>query len=83
MRITAAERARIDRAAEALGVTTSAYVRARVLGPGPDVGGWRAVYKLVLGLVGAAERGEDPVRSAQDFEAAFKRVALTVFPDSD
>ena len=83
MRVTEAERDRIARAAAAAGSTPSAYARARVLSPGPDVDAWRAVYRLVLGVREAAERGEDPLETAQRTLAAFREIALTVLPAND
>lgn len=80
MRVTEAERDRIARAAAVAGSTPSAYARARVLSAGPDVDAWRAVYRLVLRVREAAERGEDPLATAQQLEAAFREIALTVLP---
>lgn len=83
MRVTEAERDRIARAAAAAGSTPSAYARSRVLNPGPDVDAWRAVYRLVLRVREAAERGDDPVETARQVEAEFREIALTVLPADD
>lgn len=83
MRVTEAERDRIARAAAAAGSTPSAYARARVLSPGPDVDAWRAVYRLVLRVREAAERGDDPIGTARQIETAFREIALTVLPADD
>lgn len=82
MRMTEDERDRISRAAEVAGVTASAYARSRVLGPGPDVMGWRAVYTLIQQHSAAIERGDDPAESARQLERGFREVALTVFPEA-
>ncbi len=83
MRVTEAERDRIARAAAVAGATPSAYARARVLSAGPDVDAWRAVYRLVLRVREAAERGDDALETAQQLEAAFREIALTVLPADD
>lgn len=82
MRMTERERDRINQAAAAAGVTASAYARSRVLGPGPDVVGWRAVHALIQEHRAALERGDNPVESARRLEAGFREVALGVFPEA-
>ena len=49
IRLRPSERARVAQAAEALGVSASAYARSRLLGASPDVAAWRGVYQLILG----------------------------------
>ena len=78
-RLSPSECDRIDGAAEGVGMTTSAYLRSRVFGPGPDVAAWRRVYELVVELEAEAERNPVPAERVGQFKAAFEGVALGVF----
>ncbi|PAP74560.1 plasmid mobilization protein [Rubrivirga marina] len=80
-RLSPSECDRIDRAAAEVGMTTSAYLRSRVLGPGPDVAAWRRAYELVRELEAEAERGPVSAERVGRLRAAFEEVALTVFPE--
>ena len=83
VRLRPAERERVERAAEALGFSASAYVRARVLGPEPNIEAWRAAYQLVLDLDQAANEGAVPVETVRQFREAFEALARSVFPESE
>ncbi len=78
-RVSATEAARIDDAAEAIGMTTSAYVRSRMLGPGPDVAAWRAVYARIRRLADACD-GTPASFLVQAFKDDFERIARSVPP---
>ena len=79
-RLSPSECDRIDGAADGVGMTTSAYLRSRVFGPGPDVAAWRRTYELVVEL--EAEAGDGPVSAERvgRLRADFERVALSVLP---
>ena len=78
-RLSPSECDRIDGAAEGVGMTTSAYLRSRVFGPGPDVAAWRRVYELVVELEAEAERDPVPAERVGQFRVAFEGVALGLF----
>ena len=80
-RLSPSECDRIDGAAEGVGMTTSAYLRSRVFGPGPDVAAWRRVYELVVELEAEAERDPVPAERVGQFRAAFEGVALGLFQE--
>ena len=82
-RLSPSECDRIDGAASAVGMTTSAYLRSRVLGPGPDVAAWRRVYELLREL--EAEAGEGPIDlgRVQRLRSSFEEVALGLFSDDE
>lgn len=82
-RLSPSECDRIDSAASGVGMTTSAYLRSRVLGPGPDVAAWRRVYEWVRELEAeAAERSVDAERVRQ-LRASFEEVALGLFSEEE
>ena len=83
VRLRPAERERVERAAEVLGFSASAYVRSRVLGPEANIEAWRAAYQLVLDLDEAADRGDVPPETVRQFREAFEGLARTVFPESE
>ena len=82
-RVTLEQRAQLYRVAESLGVKPASYIRARLFGPGVDVHAWRGVHRLALAMVEAAESGDDPVETAQQFLRDFREIALTLFPEPD
>ena len=84
IRMTQDDRDRIDRAAAASGMAPSTYARARLLGDGRDVPGWRTVYALIQDHVAAAERAGDPdsVERARRLYSGFSEVVRLVFPES-
>ena len=86
VRLKPGERARIDRLAEVLGVTTAAYVRSRLLDPGPDVAAWRGAYQLLLSLVedvAAAGAAPEVVARVREFQEGFEAHAASVFPQDE
>ena len=83
VRLRPAERERIERAAEALGFSASAYVRTRALGPDANIEGWRRAYELVLDLDEVADRGDVPAEAVRQFRGAFEALARAVFPDAE
>lgn len=75
-------RARLDRAAAALGLPAPAYARARLLDPGPDQAAWRRAYHLVLDAVHDAHAAglPDPAADAVDrLQTEFETLAAAVF----
>ena len=64
-------------------MTTSAYLRSRVLGPGPDVAAWRRAYELLCELEADAAEGPVDAERVQRVKREFEEVALAVFPDED
>ena len=82
-RLSPSECDRIDSAASGAGMTTSAYLRSRVLGPGPDVAAWRRVYELLREL--EAEASESPVDAerVRQLKASFEEVALGLFSEEE
>ncbi len=76
-RLSAQEGARIDGAARALGMTTSAYVRSRVFSPGPDLAAWRAVYERLARLATECD-GTTAADRVHAFKEDFERIVLTV-----
>ena len=83
VRLRHVERERIEGAAEALGFSASAYVRARVLGPEPNLEAWRGAYQLVLELDQAGNEGAVPVETVRQFREAFEALARSVFPEPE
>ncbi|MEM6927688.1 MAG: hypothetical protein AAF602_12215 [Myxococcota bacterium] len=84
VKTTAGEREQIKRAAAALGLTTSAYVRSRIFSlDESNVGAWRAVYGHLLKLDEAVAKGVEPSEAIQEFRKAFRDIARSAFPDSD
>ena len=82
-RLSPSECDRIDGAAEGVGMTTSAYLRSRVLGPGPDVAAWRRTYELVVELEAEAERQPLSAERVRAFKAAVEGIALGVFSEDE
>ena len=82
-RLSPGECDRIDQAAAGVGMTTSAYLRSRVLGPGPDVAAWRRAYELLVELEADAAEGSVDAERVQRAKREFEEVALAVFPDED
>lgn len=80
-RLSPSECERIDRAAEGVGMTTSAYLRSRVFGPGPDVAAWRRVYELVVELEAEAKKGPVSDERVGELRAAFEEVAVSLFSE--
>lgn len=78
-RLSAMEGARLDDAAKAVGMTTSAYVRSRMLNPGPDVAAWRAVYARILRLAADCD-GTSASSRVKAFKDDFERIARSVPP---
>lgn len=62
-------------------MTTSAYLRSRVFGPGPDVAAWRRVYELAVELEAEAEEGPVSAERVGEFKAAFEEVAVSLFSE--
>ena len=83
VRLRPAERERLERAAEALGFSASAYVRARVLGPEANIEAWRGAYQLVLDLDEAAGGGDVPSETVRQFREEFEALARAVFPERE
>ena len=83
VRLRHVERERVERAAQALGFSASAYVRTRVLGPEPNLEAWRGAYQLVLDLDQAANQGAVPVETVRQFREAFEALARSVFPEPE
>ena len=83
VRLRPAERERVERAAEALGFSASAYVRARVLGPEANIEAWRGAYQLVLDLDEAAGKGDLPTETVRQFREEFEALARAVFPEPE
>jgi hypothetical protein len=79
-RLSPSECERIDRAAAGVGMTTSAYLRSRVLGPGPDVAAWRRTYELVVQLEAEAEDRPASSERVGELKAALEEIALGVLP---
>ena len=82
-RLSPSECDRIDGAASAVGMTTSAYLRSRVLGPGPDVAAWRRAYELLRELEAEAGEGAVDLERVQRLRASFEKVALGLFSDDE
>ena len=73
-----------NRAAKALGISTSAYARSRLLEDGPDVLAWRQTYLLIVKSIEvAAIVGVSPdVQEILDnLKSEFEEIAATVFPN--
>ena len=83
VRLRPEERERVERAAEALGFTASAYVRSRALSSDANIEAWRGAYQLVLDLDEAAHRGDVSAEGVHQFREAFEGLARAVFPDAD
>ena len=62
-------------------MTTSAYLRSRVFGPGPDVAAWRRVYELVVELEAEAKEGPVSDERVGELRAAFEEVAVSLFSE--
>ena len=82
-RLSPSECDRIDGAAEGVGMTTSAYLRSRVFGPGPDVAAWRRTYELVVELEAEAEERPLSAERVRAFKAAVEGIALGVFSEEE
>lgn len=82
-RLSPSECDRIDGAAEGVGMTTSAYLRSRVFGPGPDIAAWRRTYELVVELEAETEHQPLSAERVRAFKTAVEEIALGVFSDEE
>lgn len=86
VRLKPADRERLDRAAAALGLSTSAYVRGLLLSPGPDVPAWRGVHQLVTSVVDTVEdlgAPDDVLGALRTFHEQFESIVVEVFSEPE
>ncbi len=82
LRFKPEERARVDQAAAALGLSTSAYVRSQLLSARRDLAAWRGVYQIILSSVEDAKADGLPPETLEvlrKIQNGFESIAATIF----